>query len=61
MTQNNISEFKLYLLNYNWSALYRIDNSHDAFDLFISILDNSNKNLFYKKCIQQIIFQIILG
>ena len=41
MTQNNISEFKLYLLNYNWKALYRIDNAHYAFDLFISTLENS--------------------
>ena len=49
MTQNNISEFKLYLLNYNWSALYRIDNAHDSFDLFISILDNFKQKFLYKK------------
>ena len=49
MTQNNISEFKLYLLNYNWSALYRIDNAHLAFDLLISILDNSKQKFLSKK------------
>ena len=49
MTQNNISEFKLYLLNYNWSALYRIDNVHHAFDLFIPILDNSKHKFLSKK------------
>ena len=49
MTQNNISEFKLYLLNYNWSALYRIDNAHHAFDLFISTLENSKQKFLSKK------------
>ena len=39
MIKNNISEFKLHLLNYNWSALYRIDNAHAAFGLLIYILD----------------------
>ena len=34
MTQNNISEFNQYLLIYNWSALYRIDNAHSHFELF---------------------------
>ena len=42
--------------NCNWSALYRIDNAHHDFDLFISILDNSKqKFLFKKKYIQQIL------
>ena len=49
MTQNNISEFKLYLLNYNRSALYCIDNAHRAFDLFIYILDNSKQKFLSKK------------
>ena len=49
MTQNNISEFKLYLLNYNWSSLYRIDNAHHAFDLFISTLENSKQKFLSKK------------
>ena len=43
MAQNNISEFNLYILNYNLLVLYIIYNSHDAFDLFINILDNSKK------------------
>ena len=56
MTQNNISEFKLYLLNYNWSSLYRIDNAHHDFDLFISTLENSKqKFLSKKKYIQKIL------
>ena len=56
MIQNNIREVKLYLLNYNCSALYRIDTAHHDFDLFISILDNSKqKFLSKKKYIQQIL------
>ena len=49
MTQNNIREFKLYLLNYKWSSLYRIDNEHDDFNLFIYMLENSKKMSFLNK------------
>ena len=33
MSQKNISEIKQYLLEYNWDALYLLNDPHDSFIL----------------------------
>ena len=39
MSQKNISDYKQYLLDYNWH------DPHDSFELFINILENAKKKI----------------
>ena len=45
MSQKNISDYKQYLLDYNWDDLYLLNDPHDSFELFINILENTKKKL----------------
>ena len=49
MSQKNISDYKQYLLDYNWDDLYLLKDPHDSFELFINILENAKKKFRCKK------------
>ena len=49
MSQKNVSDYKQYLLDYNWDDLYLLNDPHDSFELFINILENANKKFRCKK------------
>ena len=49
MSQQNISDYKQYLLDYNWDAFYLLNDPHDSFELFIKILENSKEKFRCKK------------
>ena len=49
MSQQNISDYKQYLLDYNWDDLYLLNDPHDSFELFINILENEKKKTVVKK------------
>ena len=47
--QKNISDYKQYILDYNWDALYLLNDPNYSFELFINILENAKKNSVVKK------------
>ena len=49
LSQKNISDYKQYLLDYNWDDLYLLNDPHDSFELLINILENPKKNSIVKK------------